>query len=118
MPDNSTPQRRLFPRKPCAVPVQVRAAGASYPMDCVTTDMSASGCYVKSLFVLPVGTAVELKITIDDVGIVAKGTVKTSDPGVGYGIGFTEISHESRAQLQHYLDGIEQDDSTTMTIIR
>jgi len=87
-------------------------------MDCVTTDMSVSGCYVKSLFVLPVGTAVELKITVGHAAIVAKGSVKTSDPGIGNGIGFTEISDDDRSQLQHYLDGIEQDASTTMTIIR
>jgi len=87
-------------------------------MDCVTTDVSVSGCYVKSLFVLPVGTAVDLKLTVGDGVVLARGTVKTSDQGIGNGIAFTELTEQGRSQLQHYLDGIEQDDSTTITIIR
>ena len=87
-------------------------------MECETTDMSASGCYVKNLFVLPVGTAVDLKITVGSVGIPAKGIVKTADAGLGNGIEFTAMSEEDRSRLQHHLDTLKQDDSSVLSIIR
>lgn len=118
MPDKITSQRRRFPRKPCVVPVQMRTAGASYPMECETTDMSLSGCYVKNLFVLPVGTAVDLKITVSDGAVLAKGMVKTSDPGLGNGIEFKALSEEGRSQLQRHLDAVEQGDPAAISIIR
>jgi len=96
----------------------MRAAGASYPMECETTDMSLSGCYVKNLFVLSVGTIVDLKITVGNGAVLAKGIVKTSDAGLGNGIEFTAMSDEGRSQLQRHLDAVKQGDPGAMSIIR
>ena len=101
--ESKYPVSRRFPRRVCSLPVQLRSPGQPYFTSCETTDISLCGSYVKLLSPLPVGTVVEVRIGTGDTQVKATGVVKTSDPGLGNGIEFTEMTPPNRLQLEHYL---------------
>jgi len=80
--------------------------------------MSLNGCYVKLLFPLPIGTAVDIRVGMEGGGVRAKGIVRTADPALGNGIEFTEIASPCRLQLEHYLEALSQENSSPNKIIR
>jgi PilZ domain len=104
-PENKSPERRRFPRFSCFFPVELRSAGQSYPTCCETTNISLRGCYVRVLFPLPVGTAVDIRIGMAGREIQAKGVVKTLERALGNGVEFTDMDYSHRLQLQQYLTG-------------
>jgi len=71
-------------------------------------DFSASGCYIETLYPLPVGTQLELAITLKalDVTMPVIATVRTSDQGVGMGVKFDE---EHRQRLQELLQKLSNE---------
>ncbi len=111
-------ERRRFPRRMAALPVEVRQAAQSYPLKCETTDISLGGCYVKTLFTLPVGTEVNLRIRLADTELQVKGAVRTADPGLGNGIEFLEMPPEQREQLARYLQNVFAGTEGGLRIIR
>lgn len=66
-------------------------------------DFSASGCYLESMYPLPVGTQLELTITLNalNVTLPVTATVRTSDQGVGMGVKFGD---ECGKRLQDILE--------------
>ena len=60
------------------------------------------------MYPLAVGTLVEVRIGTGDTEFKAKGVVKTSNPGLGSGIDFTEMEPADRLQLEHYLDTLPE----------
>ena len=112
------PERRRFPRRLCSLPVELRPPGQSYPTSCETTDVSLSGCYVKMLVPLPVGTAVDLRLGMGGEEVKAKGIVKTADAALGNGIEFTEMASSCQVQLQHYLQTLPEVTLGSPDIIR
>ena len=111
-------ERRRFPRHLGVLPVEVRVASQSYPMECETTDISLCGCYVKNMFTLPLGTAVHLRIRLNDAEFQIGGTVKTADPGLGNGIEFAEMSSPQRNELANHLQKLLIVNAAAVGIIR
>ena len=60
------------------------------------------------MFPLSVGTVVDVRMWIGDAPVQAKAVVKTSNPGVGIGIDFTEMTSPDRLKLEHYLETLPE----------
>ena len=95
--------RRRYRRVRCTMPAELRPSRAGYPIQGETTDVSLGGCYVASIFPLPVGTAIEFRCWVDTVLICCNAIVRTSDPGVGNGIEFLDLGSHSAEILQEQL---------------
>ncbi len=69
-------------------------------------DFSASGCYIETLFPLPIGTALELTITLKapEVTMPVTATVRTADQGVGMGVKFGDEYTERLRKLLEQLE--------------
>lgn len=74
-------------------------------------DFSASGCYIESMYPLPVGTQLELAITLKalDVTMPVTATVRTSDQGVGMGVKFGDEFAQRLRELLEELEKKSQD---------
>jgi hypothetical protein len=99
--------RRLVPRLKVRVPIEIQVEGASGPIRGATADLSATGCYVETMFAFPVGTALDLKLQLENTLLVTA-TVVTSDPQVGNGIRFDSMLPEDLEDLRNYLKALEQ----------
>jgi hypothetical protein len=67
------------------------------------TDISFGGCYVEMTATSVPGAAVHLVIEVSGIRFRVQGVVKTSDPCLGMGILFTEISDLDQEYLQKLL---------------
>ena len=69
-------------------------------------DFSASGCYIETLYPLPVGTELELTITLKalEVTMPVTASVRTADQGVGMGVKFGDAYAERLRELLEELE--------------
>jgi c-di-GMP-binding flagellar brake protein YcgR len=105
--DTGQPDRRRYPRIKVSVPVEIRADGAACAVHGATLDLSLGGCYFETIFPLPVGTELDLKLQID-TSLPISAVVVTCDPQVGNGIKFTKMLPEDRKALEAFLKTAEQ----------
>ena len=96
-------ERRMCPRYPVSVGIEITDVDSRTFSRGNTTDVSLSGCYVATIFPLPVGATVDLKLWIYDSSIKGRGSVQTCHPGVGMGIKFTDLPREAIGRLDDYL---------------
>jgi len=108
---DSTKQRIEPHRKECressrikiSVPFEITAEGRGSPIRGATADLSLNGCYIESLFPLPIGTNLDLQLSIGTTVLIAA-TVVTCDPQVGNGIKFINMIAEDREALKAFLE--------------
>ena len=116
--DSAPTGKRRSNRHQCSLPVELRPVGQAYPTQSETSDISEFGCYVKSLFPWPPGTAIGMRIAFNGTEILAKGVVKTADQGVGNGIEFVEFIADGKHQLHEYLASLgDPDPEPSSTVI-
>jgi c-di-GMP-binding flagellar brake protein YcgR len=94
--------RRGYPRLKAKVPIELRTEGSDLPMRGAVSDLSLTGCYVETMFPLPIGTVVEISLQVSST-LLAVAKVVTSDPQVGNGIRFTKMLPEDQEELQSYI---------------
>jgi hypothetical protein len=94
--------RRRFPRFKVRVPIELLTEDGP-PLRGHTSDLSLGGCYVESLFPLPAGTPVDVRLTLTNEVVIADGTVATCDRQVGNGIRFSHMLAEDSDRLELFL---------------
>jgi hypothetical protein len=97
---------RQSPRLRCSGSVKFRTEGSDATMWGTLTDISMHGCYVEMNTTFPVDTKVDLVLKSFGIRIEARGTVRTSYPFLGMGIGFAEIEPGQEPQLKQLLDAL------------
>jgi c-di-GMP-binding flagellar brake protein YcgR len=100
-------ERREHVRLKLKVPIELYLEGSESPLRSATSDLSLGGCYLETIFPLPIGTNLELKLQLEDTLLVL-GTVVTCDPQVGNGIRFSRILPEDLEQLRIFLEAAEK----------
>jgi hypothetical protein len=73
------------------------------------SELSLHGCYLDMMNPFPKGTLVLVKIAAADAFFEAKANVIYSQPNMGAGLGFLEVTPASQAVLERWLDGAEQE---------
>jgi hypothetical protein len=100
--------KRRFPRHKVLFPIEINFDGIRRShMQTSATDIGGRGCYVETLMPLSLGTKVNITFWIDEEKIQTNGIVRTSDPGVGMGIEFTELDNTVQEHLQAHLDKLD-----------
>jgi hypothetical protein len=72
-----------------------------------TADLSLGGCYIETIFPFPIGTNLNLQLTIETTVLIAAAVV-TCDPQVGNGIKFIRMLPEDREALKAFLEAAQQ----------
>ena len=73
------------------------------------SELSLHGCYLDMMNPFPKGTLVLVKIAAGDAFFEAKANVIYAQPNMGAGLGFLEVTPDSQAVLERWLDGAEQE---------
>jgi hypothetical protein len=97
-------ERRTTLRVPFVAYAEITKAGASTSIGVRISDISKDGCYVDLRSALPEGTAVRIKIRTAMDTCEADATVGYSHPHLGMGLVFTNVSPESQAVLQKWIE--------------
>ncbi len=72
------------------------------------SDLSLSGCYVDTLHPLPVGARVCLRVVRNKIILEALATVIYSEPRLGMGVSFTQLSADQKSILEKWLADVVQ----------
>lgn len=99
-----TNNRRVLARYACRLGAEVYLTGSSVPNRCCLTDLSAGGCYLEMALPFPQKSTVEIIVRTYEMKLRVRGTVLTSHPGYGMGIGFDLKNKEERANLKQLTD--------------
>jgi len=99
--------RRAHPRVKVSAPVELHVEGSGSPIRGATCELSLGGCYIETMFPLPKGTTLDLKLRIDTT-LLIMASVVTCDPQVGNGIKFTKMLAEDREALETHLAALQQ----------
>jgi hypothetical protein len=92
--------RRLQVRYSCRLGAEVYRTGTSVPNHCCLTDLSSGGCYLEVPLPFPPGSSIEILVRTYEMKLRLRGTVLTSHPGYGMGIGFELKTKEEQANVQ------------------
>jgi PilZ domain-containing protein len=113
-------ERRRSHRARCTLPIELRAEGSAFPAQAETSDVGLTGCYVTTMFPLPIGTKLNGALSIGSRRIAVKCEVITMDPSLGNGIKFVEMSEADKTELKTYLENSAspETDSDSGYIIR
>lgn len=98
--------RREYARVKVSVPVQIQIDPGGSPIRGATADLSLSGCYIETLFPIPIGTNLDMQLSIETIVLIAA-TVVTCDPQVGNGIRFISMLPEDREALEAFLQATQ-----------
>ncbi len=96
-------ERRRHTRYKLALGVEVHDPRNNTRVQLSTTDVSASGCYMETIFPSPVGTPLHLSIWIRAEKLDTDAVVRTCDAGVGMGVEFTGLVPTDRHRLEGFL---------------
>src|ERR1022692_4020914 len=100
---NESNDRRKYTRIRASVPVEIQTDASASPIRGATSDVSLSGCYIETIFPFPIGTNLDLQLSIETTVLIAA-TVVTCDPQVGNGIRFIRMLPEDREALRAFLE--------------
>jgi diguanylate cyclase (GGDEF)-like protein/PAS domain S-box-containing protein len=98
--------RRDSARIRVSVPFEIQTDASSGPIRGATTDLSLGGCYIESIFPFPVGTNLDIRLSIQTTVLIS-GVVVTCDPQVGNGIRFNTMLGEDREALAAFLEAAQ-----------
>jgi c-di-GMP-binding flagellar brake protein YcgR len=99
--------RREHIRLKARVPIEIHIEANDSPLRGAASDLSLSGCYMETIFLLPISANLEMKLQLEDILLVL-GTVVTCDPQVGNRIRFSRMLPEDVEQLRVYLEAAEK----------
>jgi c-di-GMP-binding flagellar brake protein YcgR len=105
--DGQRQERRGYKRLKVSVPIEMNLESSETPIRGATSDLSAGGCYIETMYPFPVGSLLDIKLQLENTLLIAARVV-TCDPQVGNGIEFTKMLPEDRQELQAFLEATEQ----------
>ena len=97
---------RRWERHKISVVIALHDERTSTSMRLTATDISASGCYVETIFPLSIGTSLKVDLWIESEKVTTRSFVRTSDPGLGMGIEFIGLKLEDQQRFQEYLKAL------------
>lgn len=71
-------------------------------------DISEDGMYIVTEADFPSGTALDIAFKIHDTTIKVKAMVQHSQPAVGMGVKFTELTHDQLLVIRKYVDHVKE----------
>jgi hypothetical protein len=102
--------RRKYPRVKCITSVELHPEGETMIWG-RATDLSLGGCYVEMGIPLKQSSRLRIGLWIKQAKLWVEGEVRSSTPGFGIGVKFTQISQEGLQTLSAYLAGLVADAS-------
>jgi PilZ domain len=98
-------ERRCFARTPCTGTVEMLQNGNPCGWGKVN-DISLCGCYLESVHPLPVGTEVQLRLTVAGSLLEIGARVVGTTPQVGMAMYFTFVSPEQEGELAQIIEEV------------
>lgn len=104
---------RWHKRLECTGSASVLTPSNKFPVCAEIKNISRAGVYLETATAIPVNTKVHLKMNVGGITVDMPGTVRTSNPQVGMGIGFQRSSRENEEKLAMAIENLQREASPT-----
>ncbi len=101
-------ERRRGPRHPFYAAAEITEVISETVMNARTSELSSHGCYMDMLNPLPLNTAVRVRLTYNAESIEVMAHVIYSQPNMGMGLAFDEISEVQDQLLEKWMVEAQQ----------
>jgi len=101
-------EKRRSPRYRCQGSAHLRELNSGVSTWATFTDISLHGCYVEATATYALGTALALKIEVNNFRVETNGEVRVNYPNLGMGIFFTSMSTDNRERLRELLRSLSR----------
>ena len=98
-------EHRRFSRYPCTGVAEILQSGRHSGHGTVSI-ISRSGCYIETAQPLPLGTEVQLRLTIADTGLYVGAKVVCTDPLTGVGMEFMVVPPDQGNKLAQIIEKV------------
>src|SRR5712671_1023767 len=102
-------EKRRSPRYSFIASAELIEVKADVRIASRVSELSRHGCYLDMMNPFPTGTLVLVKISAGEAFFEAKAKIVYSQMNMGAGVGFNEMSPESQAVLERWLDEAEKE---------
>ncbi len=102
-------ERRRTPRYPFVASAELVEQKTDVRMATRVSELSLHGCYLDMMNPFPTGTLVVVKISAGEGFFEAKSKIIYSQPNIGAGVAFLEVTSASENALQCWLDEAEKE---------
>jgi hypothetical protein len=92
----------------CRVTIEMHTDEVGVPVFANLTDVSMGGCYVETSNIVPAGSKIKLRFSMDDSSLAAEGIVARLDPGSGIAVQFREMNREGRERMFKILEFVQK----------
>jgi PilZ domain len=92
-------EKRRYPRFKWEGNLELKTEGSTIRSWATLTDISTTGCYIEIMTTFAIGTKVEVRLGMNGFLLNGAGIVRATYPFLGMGIEFTNLSQNSREQL-------------------
>lgn len=99
-------ETRRSPRFPFYASAEILELETRTRLTTRTSELSQHGAYMDMMNPLPLGTAVQIRITYNEQTLETKGRVIYSQANMGMGVAFDEVEEEQEAILEKWLEGL------------
>ena len=97
--------KRKFRRVRIPFPIEIRdSRSVGSLLQAQTADIAGNGCYVETLYPLPMKTALNVSFWLNSERVQTRALVRTCDGGVGMGIEFIGLDEATQNQLQQLVE--------------
>ena len=96
-------ERRQHRRVQCRLGAELHIEGAESLARAEVTNISVGGCFVEMSTTVTEKSRLKLIVWINDTKLAFKGFVVNQRPGFGISVRFTEMSEDTREQLQRFI---------------
>src|SRR5260370_1766108 len=107
---NPIPEYRLAPRLPFLTEAEVMEPPVGTWLKTRRSDLRLSGCYVDRLHPFPVGARIRLRAVRNKIILEVLATVIYSEPRLGMGVSFTQLSPEQKSILENWLADVAENE--------
>jgi len=102
--ESASVEQRRHARFPLTALVEALETKSNTRISGRSSDVSLSGCYVDTLNPFPVGTAIRIRLTKENVSFEADAKVVFSKIGMGMGVAFTSAGKDQFRIYQKWID--------------
>lgn len=101
------PDRRRSPRFPFFAAAEITEIASSTKLTGRTSELSRFGCFMDMMNTLPLSTPVKLGITYEEQMFECAAHVTYTEPNIGMGVAFDEISLRDQRILEKWFSELQ-----------
>jgi hypothetical protein len=101
-------ERRRYRRYEISIGLELWNPATGVKAHAQSSDISACGCYIESMLPLAAGTPLRIGMWLNGSKFEVAAVVRTSHPGVGMGIEFTDLTLQQQTYLSQLINGCRE----------